>query len=60
MHIPSLKRYITNTYKMFSEKQLSYYWNLGYINALRGNKLITKKETDILADYNEDKKGEEL
>ena len=52
MNISSLKRYITLTHRMFSNKELSNYWNLGYINALLDRKLITDKEADILSDYN--------
>jgi len=52
MHIPSLKRYITITYKMFGDRQLSSYWVLGYIAALNDKKLITNKEFNILNNYN--------
>jgi len=37
---------------MFSNRELSEYWNLGYINALKNNKLITDQEANILFDYN--------
>jgi len=43
---------------MFSNKELSKYWNLGYINALKNNKLITGKEANILFDYNSTKEGD--
>ncbi len=55
MHIPSLKRYITMTYKMFGDKKYSSYWNSGYINALENHKIITAKEARILSKHNIEK-----
>jgi len=53
--IPSLKRYITMTYKMFGDKKYSSYWNSGYINALKNHKIITAKEVRILSKHNLEK-----
>lgn len=57
MYIPSLKRYITITYKMFGDKRYSSYWNLGYISALKNHKIITDKEARVLFKYNSEKEG---
>lgn len=53
MHIPSLKRYITMTYKKFGDRQLANYWNLGYINCLMNNKIIDRCVGAGLAGYND-------
>lgn len=53
MHIPSLKRYITMTYKKFGDRQLANYWNLGYINCLMNNKIIDRCVGAGLVGYND-------
>lgn len=53
MHTPSLKRYITMTYKKLGDRQLANYWNLGYINCLMDNKIIDRCIGVGLAGYND-------
>lgn len=53
MHIPSLKRYITMTYKKLGDGQLANYWNLGYINCLMDNKIIDRSVGAGLVGYND-------
>jgi len=45
------EKYIKETYKKLGDLNFASYWNLGYINALRDNKLINRKELEKLADY---------
>lgn len=53
MHISSLRRYITMTYKKLGDRQLANYWNLGYINCLMDNKIVDRCVGAGLAGYND-------
>ena len=50
--IEKYKKYIKETHEKLGKLSYSDYWNLGYIDALRENKIINKEEVSELSNYN--------
>ena len=53
MRIKNLEKYVKETYTKLGEINYSNYWNLGYINALMDNKIISKIEAGNLINHND-------
>lgn len=51
--IARIESYIQRTYQTMGERHYAFYWNQGYINCLKGNRIVDTYEGGRLFAYNE-------